>query len=67
MNELKEFKFKTNEDFNNYIASCGSGKLLKLYRYGQDLMKNGEVGAMIDNLVIYPKLIEFGYSRKDLI
>jgi len=62
-----KFNFETNEEFNSYIKICGTTKLLRLYRYCQDAMKKGEVGAIIDALVIYPILREKGFPRKELI
>jgi len=67
----EEFYFKTNKEFNDYIKSCGVTNLLRLYRYTQSVMKEGDflqrAGAMMDALEIYPYLIEYGYSRKELI
>jgi hypothetical protein len=61
--------FETNAEFGAYIKSCACKDLLKLYRENQKMMKiHQTVGAMIDNLEIYPILRnKYNYSRKDLI
>ena len=66
------FHFKTNEEFVDYIDNCESDQLMKLYRHTQHIMNNGkDVGdsaaAMIDLICMYRRLINQGFSRKDLI
>ena len=66
------FHFKTNEEFVDYIDNCESDQLMRLYRYTQHIMNNGKAvgdsaAAMIDLICMYRRLINQGFSRKDLI